>query len=128
MKKENEEYDEKVKKEKIKFHVKYIKGELSEKEVDEYLESKDYLEMNKIYEKYLREERKEEMSKLLSRIQKDGLDVGELGSYKSIRKRLKEKDSITEKQLYWFINRIEYDVKVKEFPCLNNSNYHIIFV
>ena len=113
MKKIDEEKN--VKEEKVKYFMKYIKGKLTEEEVDEYLETEDYIEMSKKYEeKVLIPERIEEIGKLLTRIQKDGLDVLELGSLKGMRKSLKDKGSISQKQLYWLVSRLEYDVKIKE--------------
>lgn len=113
MKKIDEEKN--VKEEKVKYFMKYIKGKLTEEEVDEYLETEDYIEMSKKYEeKVLIPERIEEIGKLLTRIQKDGLDVLELGSLKGMRKSLKDKGRISQKQLYWLVSRLEYDVKIKE--------------
>ena len=62
----------------------------------------------------MRKDRIDEVGKWLKKIQKDKLDIMELGSLKGLRKSLKDRGFISEKQLMWLIHRIEYDVKVQE--------------
>lgn len=93
---------------------RYKNREMSEKEVDEYLETDEYWEWVKLEDNEIRKDRIDEIGKWLKKIQKDGLDIMELGSLKGLRKSLKDKGYISEKQLMWLIHRIEYDVRVQE--------------
>jgi hypothetical protein len=111
MEKKREKELEKIKRD---LFVKYMKGQMNPMEEENYLFSDEYYDQLRKYNKFQRGRKKELMGKMLTKIQKDGLDVSELGSLKGIRKSLKENDCISEKQLWWFIGRLSYDVKIQE--------------